>query len=444
MDANRNREKIFLVVGITLIAFGALLNQWTAGYFFRPEGMYRPISGISNLLVIWSFQAFAVLAGLSLILKKGKNFTVEKLSLYFRKFSVFAFSLVVIFVALNVFIYAVGIIQLSLAGRTNPVSQKYDISLADVYPGLSDAEIRELLTETWQRPFLYESYTQFKEREFSGKYVNVDAAGFRYVKNQEPWPSGGDKTTIFVFGGSTAFGYGVQDEATIASYVQEFLRESGKNVAVYNFARGHYYSTQERVLYEKLLSQGFVPDAAIFIDGINDFRMPEDEPKFTSAIAPLFNSQTPLRFFYDLPLMRFVKSFGAGDEDGDGTVTAEENTDKAAELVRRYLSNKRLIEAVSEDFGVTPVFVWQPAPTYKYGAEYNLFHNPNFEGSIMALGYPYMAGYIESNDLGKNFLYLADIQEDIKKPLYVDAVHYSGELSREIAGHISDFLENRP
>jgi len=39
--------------------------------------------------------------------------------------------------------------------------------------------------------------------------------------------------------------------------------------------------------------------------------------------------------------------------------------------------------------------------------------------------------------LGKNFSWCADIQEDLKQPLYVDSVHYSSYMSKLLAENIS-------
>lgn len=76
-------------------------------------------------------------------------------------------------------------------------------SLHTVYPRMKTEEIRELLFETWTRPYLYEPFTQFRERPYSGKYVNVSQDGFREVADQERWPPNEDNFNIFMFGGST-------------------------------------------------------------------------------------------------------------------------------------------------------------------------------------------------------------------------------------------------
>ena len=69
------------------------------------------------------------------------------------------------------------------------------------------------------------------------KYINVDENGFRMTKNQGPWLPSPKYFNVFLFGGSTTFGYGIPDHQTIASYLQEFLSivPLGKEARVYNF-----------------------------------------------------------------------------------------------------------------------------------------------------------------------------------------------------------------
>ncbi len=165
----------------------------------------------------------------------------------------------------------------------NPVESIYGGSvLLEVYPGMSASEIDDLLAETWSRPHIYQPFTQFRERTFAGRYVNVSAEGYRVSREQGPWPPAEDSLNVFLFGGSTTFGYGVNDDQTIASYLQPFLAEGlNRDVRVYNFGQGHYYSTQERIQFTELLASGAVPDVALFIDGLYDFYFAFDEPLFT-------------------------------------------------------------------------------------------------------------------------------------------------------------------
>src|SRR6516165_10527591 len=160
--------------------------------------------------------------------------------------AIVVFSLLVIAVALNIMAIGVSFVRASLR-TANPVAQRYgDERLAKVYPGKTPQEINDLLSETWSRPFIYETFTQFAERPFRGRYVNVDAAGFRFSAGQGPWPPDPRALNVFVFGGSGTFGYGVADSETIPSRLQEELRRrNGQPITIYNFGRGSYYSTQE-------------------------------------------------------------------------------------------------------------------------------------------------------------------------------------------------------
>lgn len=441
MEPNQRMAPLFSALGAMLMVLGVLLNQWTVGFLFRPSGMYRPIAGSANLLIIWLFQISLIGAGIFLI-RKRRSINAQKLREQYKKFSAVTLLLLGLFVFLNLFAYAVSIIHLSLASNQNPVSEKYGVPLEKVYPNLHPDEIRTLLAETWHRPLVYEAYTEFKEGPYRGTYVNVDEAGFRLIKDQAVWPPDPKNTNIFVLGGSTIFGYGVEDDHTIASYLQEFLRTAlpEKHIAVYNFGRGFYYSSQERILFERLLAGGFVPDVAIFIDGINDTSTVADEPIISAQISAFFEKENLSKMFSGLPLVSFFNSLGAENQASDlppDEATRKKETEK---VIERYVANKRLVEAAAREFGIRPVFVWQPSSSYKYDMKYHPFGSESLKNIRTAWEYPLFAEYVAKYLLGSNFLYLADIQETQKKPLYIDGIHYSGEFSRDIAGLISDFV----
>ena len=328
----------------------------------------------------------------------------------------------------------------------NPVSTKYGNG-AVVYPGLSEREVDHLLKETWSRPYVFEPFTQFKERPYRGSYVNVDTNGFRITKHQGPWPPESKSLNIFLFGGSTTFGYGVPDGQTVASYLQEYLTTRlNREVHLYNFGRGYYYSTQERILYEELLASGFVPDMAIFIDGLNDFYYIVNEPAFSDEFREFVAHGTTRgiikSFISKTSLGRAVRGFG----HRLANLQSEKYSDPQLidRVITRYLANKKVIEAVSISFGVKPIFVWQPAPTYHYDQRYYPFSKGGFrEHSYSQHGYERMAEYIEKHRLGKNFLWCADIQKDEKEPMYVDKVHYSADFSKQFATAIVDLLFER-
>ena len=54
-----------------------------------------------------------------------------------------------------------------------------------------------------------------------------------------------------------------------------------------------------------------------------------------------------------------------------------------------------------------------------------------------------MAKDYKAGDFGNDFIWLSDMQENLKKPLYVDALHYSAEMNKLIAEQISIALSHK-
>ena len=318
--------------------------------------------------------------------------------------------------------------------------------LQSVHPDLDKDQIDTLISQTNRLSQGYEPYTQFRERPYRTQFVNVDPHGFRPIKDQYPWPPRESDLSVFVFGGSTTFGYGVADDQTIASHLQELLVEaSSRPVKVYNFGRGSYMSLQERILLENLILAGAVPDFAVFIDGLNDLCFYDGNPAYTKVLRSFMEEgKTPAYYkaLKELPVVKAVLLLLPGRSDvGDSAGTFPRPGDLPSALsrcVERYRLNKRITESVCRGFGVTPIFVWQPVPAYKHYQRYNIFGRFDLEDYMPTLrpGYELMAKTARSEGFGNNFIWAADIQKDLKEPLYVDAIHYSGKLARMIASHI--------
>lgn len=439
MESNHGKKR-FLFIGLFFVVAGILFNQWTIG-FLRP--IPRPIVQIENLFIIWTFQLISIIVGCLFIIYRFR-LTEARLILWYKNISAVFVALLTGFVFMNLILYAVSTIRASFAG-VDPMTQKYGISARSLYPDLNDAQYQLLMKETWSRPYSYESFTTFKESQYSGTYVNVDEYGFRHIKNQAAWPPLKTNFNIFVFGNSTTFNYSVPDDKTMASYIQEFLRQTNhkNNVSVYNFGRGFYYSSQERALYEKLLIAGYVPNISVFIDGQEEFEpaYAGDNPQFTADIESLFKGGSYAQIFKNLPVVDFWKSFIAAENKKTSQDTSELKKTEVEDSIQRYIVNKKLIEKASLLFGVKSFFVWQPVSAYKYDLGSEPFI-PAVQRGIPE-GYTAMAEYSSTHTMGDNFLYLADTQLGIKKPLYVDNIHYSEEWSKEIASLIASFLENK-
>lgn len=372
--------------------------------------------------------------------------------------------------------------------------KKYSIeTLRKIYPGKTDGEIRQIVRQTAVLPFVFEPYIHFKTAPRVTPYFSVDKEGFRLVgAEQGPWPPKKSNYNIFVFGGSTTFGAGVPDAETIPAYIQQRL---GPKAKIYNFGTGAYYSTQERIFFEKVLEEGFVPDSVIFIDGLNDFYSWDDVPATADRFKWVFDDvefatidnfnyfawralrdqpalvwlrdhfgeatrQTRPEDFQNRIFGMVAKTVGVSVETArtdpsladarhaaceqllpemEASELKQDDPDKLMRVIDRYRQNKKIIEGISREFGIKPYFVWQPIPTYHYDRCLNPFASDIYEHARSRFGYPMMAHSVAEKPLGEDFIWCADIQPGLgKAPLYIDNVHYTAFFSDQVARCIVD------
>lgn len=447
----KNNSKKYKRVGLSLIILGLILNP----RIVRLATYNHRINNLSEIFLILLFETSLIALG-GYILKTKTLPSWQKIRFGYQYIGTILLTTIVLFLVTGIGTFAsLKIINVFLE-RSNPVSVKYRVDLSTVYPGMTRTDIDELLNETWSRPVQFEPYTQFRERPYQGKFINISADGYRHVKNQGPWPPPKENINIFVFGGSTTFGYGLPDDQTIPSYLQEIVGGGNlsKKVYVYNFARGVYFSEQERVLFEKLLNQGIVPDVAIFVDGLNDFAKNGD-PEFTEKIASLLSlEQKPflsstVQYFQERVLSAYQPLFSTAatllskNNQNDLNDSKYDDPNRTTGVITRYLTNKKMVEAISGSFSVTPIFVWQPSPLYRYDLSSHLFAQGSFENyTYTRTGYAEVEKKANSRDFGEDFLWLGGIQQNIRRPLYVDKYHYTAEMSKIIASDIYDFLKS--
>lgn len=115
----------------------------------------------------------------------------------------------------------------------------------------------------------WRSWVYWRRLPYSGELVHVDAHGFRVT----PRPAQPAHRTIWLFGGSTAWGTGNRDVGTLAAQLQQVYAERSPElgVRVLNFAESGYVSRQSLAAFQSALAcRGPAADLAIFLDGAND------------------------------------------------------------------------------------------------------------------------------------------------------------------------------
>jgi hypothetical protein len=325
--------------------------------------------------------------------------------------------------------------------------------------GNSSGRDRALETETFEavmlRNYDYDPITQLRPRPLHGRFVNVEAGGFRRVRDQGPWPPDRSLTNIFVFGGSTTFGFLVDDDQTIPSYLQRYAGAQHGRVNVYNFGRPGYTSTQELLLYLSLLRDGFVPNVAVFIDGLNECQEWTSNPPlgahwpdeyvYTAIENAKRSPSSYLLLLSALPMSGLTRSIAERlglDRHTDDLQPVP--SDVPGYIVDRWLKNKKAIEVLSRGYRVNVNFVWQPVAAYKYDLRYFKFPRTVLrDESWVPAVYPAVEKLAGEGKLDRDFLNLSDMQEKEQQNLYVDGSHYNAEFSDKIASRIHSFLKIR-
>ena len=314
-------------------------------------------------------------------------------------------------------------------------------TLKEVYPHLSEKDILTLGHETWySQEYKYEPFTQFTRKAQKGEFLNIHEEGFRHIQDQCMYPINKSNYNIFLFGGSTAFGYGVGDNDTIPSRIQHRLLNDYNltNVCVYNFGRGGYFSVQEGILLQNLVREDQIPDMSIFIDLLNDYNSADYQPRFTPQLSDYMEGKNKaINALSGLPITRIVVYLFSKDKP---LIKGEE---ELTEITKMYLINKGIIESISEGFGIETYFVVQPIPVYKYNLSNHIVYN-KFPHALdiltnSKLGYRILREQYEKLNFRdrKNIIWLADMQENKSENLYVDSDHYNPAFSDEIADEIA-------
>lgn len=292
-----------------------------------------------------------------------------------------------------------------------------EVDFSKIYPGLSATDIGLIQRETFELPYIFEPFTGFRLAPAKRQTVEVATAGFRQGPVLQPWPPAPESVNVFVFGGSTTFGYAVGTSNTLSVELQRELQSlvTNRQVQCYNFGCGGYFSTQERLRFEQLLTDGHVPKLAVFVDGLNDFTFWRGLPMFSEHVARLFRPED------GLPPM--------------GLVPPAQTESAVESVLRRYQVNMKMIEAVAARWQVQTLLIAQPVPFYDIPISIQTypFKTVRAGHELCYSGYTLFEKLTLGGAFGVSSIWCGDAFAEAKAIMYADSIHYSPEGNRVLA-----------
>lgn len=215
----------------------------------------------------------------------------------------------------------------------------------------------------------YRPFALWQRGPTTGQHVNVGADGLRLTPGANCVPNA---YRVFMMGGSTLWGMGSPDSATIPARLQALLAtRTTRPICVVNLGEKGYTSMQEIVFLITRLRSDEVPDLMLFYDGVNDVRVAADEgaaglhfgvrdlaDKLEGVPRPLAVRARKSRF---LSLVLPSMERPADSLTIQGYRRLGIGVDSLADqVVARYLESHRVVRALAREYGFDYVFFWQP------------------------------------------------------------------------------------
>ena len=301
-------------------------------------------------------------------------------------------------------------------------------------------------------PFDYKPFVDFGEIERSKEFTIVGESGNRCNFNDINKcrnPQGGENE-IWIFGGSTTFGYGLKNNETISAHLQNLLQNKYN---VINFGSGYYYSTQERIFLNNLLTKIDPPYAVVFIDGLNDFirEFKLDETAFTQSVKYKMgkSSSDDIREYlferiYRLNVVKLIKQIFFNEDKKivrnlKDSLGANLNND-LSKTVNILINNQKVNKGVSEIYNFNLLQILQPVPIYKDSYDTSNLPIEYHINNLMDVNFIKLKSSYELY-LSNKPTYVLDLSNfKINDPMYIDGAHYSSMFNFGIAEQIKQNL----
>jgi hypothetical protein len=294
----------------------------------------------------------------------------------------------------------------------------------------------------------YTPWVGFAEGPVELPHLNIDPAEpvpIRRTPRSTADRNSLEKKVVWLFGGSTAFGWAIADEWTLAAQLERQLqvRFPSHDIQVVNHAHAGYYSSQEAVLFQWLLREGKRAHLAVFLDGLNESWQRGDTPSNSAQIRQ--NEEAAHRFISVSDRLALGRMIAAIQKRLNRSIDAPTPAFSPEDRVRVYLSNVRISRATAASFDMSTLFVWQPTPfDYMHpsptdGIEWRV-RKAWPENIVMQS----LNQHIMQQAPDHEILFLAPLFEKRRfLDTYVDSCHYGDEATAVLAAAIVEEIASR-
>lgn len=248
------------------------------------------------------------------------------------------------------------------------------------------------------------------------------------------------RATVWVFGGSAAFGVGQRDERTIASELAKASWEAGTPIEVVNWGvHGDVHWMENRRLRAALTGGMEPPDLVVFYDGFNELNTVNyvNLQQRASGLTYVGSMDSTTLQRLD-PVERFLLRFSAWGratglvEPAAGTSMSDEEVVDVA--VRQYRSSVEETVAWLEAEGIPVLLVYQPSRATRE-------QQVDGEGQDSA-DYVRMEQAFRSQ-LPDAVVDLSGAMDRVTSPVYWDAVHTNEAGAEQVASALHALVRDR-
>jgi hypothetical protein len=311
----------------------------------------------------------------------------------------------------------------------------------------------------------YEPFRIWGAAPWNGKYINTDISSDGTWRRTINLPNKAcekqSSLEVWMFGGSTLYGTGVPDWATIPSYLSRELNSAtAACIVVRNFGVEGYVTNQEVILLMEQLKAGRHPGIVIFYDGVNDAYAGAVSPGVPAAHMSLSNIKARvegtlagrldfLRSSYTLQLAAAVLNSLRVARAAKPSV--DETESKAVTTLDNYERNLQFATILGNAYGFRVFCFWQPAFVYGYKSlfpfEATIASNQAGKNSFDILAKVYQHAERRAA-MDHAFVFLGDVFDSVKEPVYIDKwMHLApggNELvARSVAGYIESSVDEQ-